>query len=748
MKNLPVIFIIFVSGVFSVTSVSAQIQKEEKPSSVPLQDAKKLLSPKTAEQSESVSLEDIKKLLSPKTAEQSESIPREDIKKLLLPETAEQSEQEEAELLLKKEIIANDLIKKAFKETDYNEKIRLYKKALELAPDNPDAYNNLGIIYKKIKMYNLAIDSYKKALNIPGYRTPEHAHNNLGVVYKEMERYDEAIEEFKKGVAIKPSFAKAWNNLGMVYKKKGMFDKATECFEKAVKLEPGYTQAAENLKNVWKLPKEKSPQRKKIESIYSKAQVLFHKGKIKEAIAGFQQVEKLDPDFGQVQAYLEQAQIAHSFYIYIDRAGQLARQGKFDSARQKLQQTAKYANSEGLKEKLAQKIAELNQMEEANAKKSQLESLYDGGIIQLQQKQWLKAISLFTKIILVDENYKDVQEYNRQARIGFYLTTATEKTKQKQWDDAQKAYQALLKIDPQNEEGNRGLQQLSEQKNKDLIESHLLQAEDALNFQDNQAAKWNFEQVLKIDPENQTALEGLEKITAKKPIKRSSKKLPLDKTKLAKSGGIAAFALLILVILIRTLQPRKIVDHYRKLKDFDKTRIIYERVLDNEPQRRNFYGPLASLYYQLKLQKKLPGLLDYCHHQLKEASPSDAPLWQLCLGEIYLESKELDKAREEMEKAYEMAPEQGEIARKLIETYNLLLKEDPENSTWQERVKQLNQAQQLPLVQKSPGQSLENMDEEAKRSLLKECFGQKKDHNESQEKSTKAAEPKLHPAAS
>jgi hypothetical protein len=40
------------------------------------------------------------------------------------------------------------------------------------------------------------------------------------------------------------------------------------------------------------------------------------------------------------------------------------------------------------------------------------------------------------------------------------------------------------------------------------------------------------------------------------------------------------------------------------------------------------------------------------------------------------------------------------------------------------------------------------MDEEAKRSLLKECFGLKKNHNESKEKDTKATKPKLHPAAS
>ena len=144
-----------------------------------------------------------------------------------------QSEQGKADSVYRKEIIANDLLEQAFKETNDTEKIQLFKKALGLNPQNPDAHNSLGVIYKRLKMYNLALESYKNALSIPDYRMPEHAHNNIGVLYKEMEDYDLAIEEFKKAVTIRPGFAKAWNNMGTAYKSKRMFDEAITCFQKA-----------------------------------------------------------------------------------------------------------------------------------------------------------------------------------------------------------------------------------------------------------------------------------------------------------------------------------------------------------------------------------------------------------------------------------------------------------------------------------------------------------------------------------
>lgn len=662
-----------------------------------------------------------------------------------------QPEQKEELSRHEREIIANDFLEQAFKQTRDTEKIQLYKKALEITPDNPDIYNSLGVIYKKLKMYNMAFSSYKKALSIPSYQTPEYTHNNIGVLLKEMERYDEAIEEFKKAITIKPYFAKSWNNLGTAYKSKGMFDEAIECFNKALKLKPDFLQAAENIKNIWKLPRGKSPERKRIESIYNEALNLYQTGKIKEAILGFQQVQKLDSGFGNVHDDLELARNALALSVHIQKADQMVRAGSISSANEELQQAEKFATNDELKARLEQKLDRLNKKGELIAKENQLMSLYREGIAQLQQQRWLKAISLFTKVILIDPGYRDVQMYNRRARVNFYMAEANEKTEQMQWDEAKKAYLTLLNIDPENEEALKALEQLPEKKDKVTIDFYLLQAEEALNFQDIETARKSFRLVLEIDPENHVATEGLARITVKKQARTSKmEEASLDKQKLIKLGGIAAVALLILAVLLRVLKPKKVLEHYRKLKDFDKTRIVYERVIDTDPRRREVYPPLASLYYQLKLRKKLPTLLDYCRRQLENADPGVAPLWQLCLGEIYLENKEFDKASQQIEKAYKMAPELGEITEKLIETYNYLAQDDPENSTYQERIKQLRaDGSRLPMVRKTHDKNIANMDDEAKRALLKECFGQKKGNNlNSKKEDKKNTETKFHPATS
>ena len=63
----------------------------------------------------------------------------------------------------------------------YDLAIIVYKKALELDPENVYALNNIGDAYYKQGKYDLAISAYKKALEMD----PENVYmlNNLGNAY-------------------------------------------------------------------------------------------------------------------------------------------------------------------------------------------------------------------------------------------------------------------------------------------------------------------------------------------------------------------------------------------------------------------------------------------------------------------------------------------------------------------------------------------------------------------------------------
>ena len=46
----------------------------------------------------------------------------------------------------------------------YDEAVEMYKKSLEMNPDNIEAYKNLGIAYYQKGMHDNAIESFKKVL--------------------------------------------------------------------------------------------------------------------------------------------------------------------------------------------------------------------------------------------------------------------------------------------------------------------------------------------------------------------------------------------------------------------------------------------------------------------------------------------------------------------------------------------------------------------------------------------------------
>ena len=56
-----------------------------------------------------------------------------------------------------------------------------YNKAINLKPDNPDAYNNRGTIYTKLGQYQLAIEDFNNAIRL----NPDDADTyfNRGIVY-------------------------------------------------------------------------------------------------------------------------------------------------------------------------------------------------------------------------------------------------------------------------------------------------------------------------------------------------------------------------------------------------------------------------------------------------------------------------------------------------------------------------------------------------------------------------------------
>jgi len=102
-----------------------------------------------------------------------------------------------------------------------------------------NTYDNLGLLYSRLKKYTKAEEEFKKAI----YLNPEFTkvYYDLGYLYFIQEKYDDTVEQWNKILEIEPNFPNTYiilNNLGIVYQKKQMPDKALEYFLEALQLGP------------------------------------------------------------------------------------------------------------------------------------------------------------------------------------------------------------------------------------------------------------------------------------------------------------------------------------------------------------------------------------------------------------------------------------------------------------------------------------------------------------------------------
>ena len=123
-------------------------------------------------------------------------------------------------------------------------------KSLELKPDNPSAYMNLGNIYKDLGNLDQALTSTIKSLELKP-NNPD-AHMNLGGIYKDLGNLDQALASTLKSLELKPDNPTAHMNLGSIYKDLGNLDQALASTLKSLELKPDNPDAHMNLGGIYK----------------------------------------------------------------------------------------------------------------------------------------------------------------------------------------------------------------------------------------------------------------------------------------------------------------------------------------------------------------------------------------------------------------------------------------------------------------------------------------------------------------
>jgi tetratricopeptide (TPR) repeat protein len=131
---------------------------------------------------------------------------------------------------------------------DYAAAEAAYKKAIELKPDNADAYTGLATLYNQQKKFDLAAEASANASKYTsagaGGGGAEAAYNQ-GVILFNGGKFAEAKTQFETATKADPNHALAQYQLGMTALNLGQIQDAVNALEAYLKIDPNGPKAAE-----------------------------------------------------------------------------------------------------------------------------------------------------------------------------------------------------------------------------------------------------------------------------------------------------------------------------------------------------------------------------------------------------------------------------------------------------------------------------------------------------------------------
>lgn len=105
----------------------------------------------------------------------------------------------------------------------------VYRKILEIDPEQPVALHLSGILAHQKGQPETAIELIGKAVSVkPDYA---EAHNNLGNIFKQLGRLEEAVEVYQKALEHHPGFIEPLNSLGSIYMGTGRQEQAVAIYQ-------------------------------------------------------------------------------------------------------------------------------------------------------------------------------------------------------------------------------------------------------------------------------------------------------------------------------------------------------------------------------------------------------------------------------------------------------------------------------------------------------------------------------------
>ena len=133
---------------------------------------------------------------------------------------------------------------------DYHSVVSLWGSAMEVNPQNPRAFNQLGVELEKSGRHDKAFDYHVEAVRLSNatHRKPlAEYHYSLARSLHRQEHIPEAIFHYQRAIQLRPRSTAVLLNLGIAYCDLGNVDEAIAQYREAIRIRPNYSLAHNNI---------------------------------------------------------------------------------------------------------------------------------------------------------------------------------------------------------------------------------------------------------------------------------------------------------------------------------------------------------------------------------------------------------------------------------------------------------------------------------------------------------------------
>lgn len=208
---------------------------------------------------------------------------------------------------------------------------------------------------------------------------------------------------------------------GLGYFKNQAWQNAIEAFEEVVKINPNYEDTPQKLAEA-KLRLEKSFQEETIETYYEEGLVAYRQGKWVNAIVAFEKVKELNPNFKDVNTRIREVQSK------LDREDENLVLSRYysqgiealaaDDWRKAIASFERVLQVDPNYRDVTSKLKEARIGLESEQEMDKIHSYYTNGLAEFNRGEWLKAIIEFEKVNELDPQFKDIGEKIAQAKAN------------------------------------------------------------------------------------------------------------------------------------------------------------------------------------------------------------------------------------------------------------------------------------------------------------------------------------------